>query len=248
MLTSRFVSLFGVIAGVFARRGYNIQSLAVGPSERDGMSRIVTVIPGNAESTSKIIKQLYKLVSVQSVSPSPFLQSCDTILLHAHMIHSSAIDIWLQESMTDSLLQKQIHHLTTNKLSFVYVLNLFNMLSALWLSYTTLSLRDKTYKYLCNSPARWLGVQNYNCYSWLCLASIQVHNAVQVTRPGLPNIFVTRVAHMKFGFRWRICQRSLSRLKSLCLSKSNVQLLCGQRSWHWQKSSTAISVMSVLTL
>ena len=53
---------------MLARRGYNIQSLAVGPSEREGMSRIVTVIPGaKNEGTSKISKQLLKLINVHTV-------------------------------------------------------------------------------------------------------------------------------------------------------------------------------------
>ena len=45
-----------------------MQSLAVGPSEREGMSRIITVIPGTKEGTSKITKQLYKLIHVEQVS------------------------------------------------------------------------------------------------------------------------------------------------------------------------------------
>ena len=56
---------------MFARRGYNVQSLAVGNSEVEGQSRIIMVIPGSAEGTSKIIKQLNKLVHVQQVLPSP---------------------------------------------------------------------------------------------------------------------------------------------------------------------------------
>ncbi len=55
------------VTGVFARRGYNVQSLAVGNSEVEGQSRIIMVIPGSAEGTSKIIKQLNKLVHVQQV-------------------------------------------------------------------------------------------------------------------------------------------------------------------------------------
>ena len=44
-----------------------MQSLAVGNSEVEGQSRITMVIPGSAEGTSKIIKQLNKLVNVLQV-------------------------------------------------------------------------------------------------------------------------------------------------------------------------------------
>lgn len=64
------------MTGVLARRGYNIQSLAVGNSETADLSRITTVIPGSKESSSKVIKQLLKLIHVHSVtdlSDLPFI-------------------------------------------------------------------------------------------------------------------------------------------------------------------------------
>lgn len=56
------------VTGVFARRGFNVQSLAVGNSEKEGMSRITTVVPADEVSVDKIIKQLYKLVYVRQVT------------------------------------------------------------------------------------------------------------------------------------------------------------------------------------
>lgn len=56
------------VTGLFSRRGYNVQSLAVGPSEKEGRSRICMVVPGDDISIPKLIKQLYKLVHVQNVS------------------------------------------------------------------------------------------------------------------------------------------------------------------------------------
>eukprot|EP00882_Tetradesmus_deserticola_P010476 GHRQ01011065.1.p1 GENE.GHRQ01011065.1~~GHRQ01011065.1.p1 ORF type:complete len:482 (+),score=214.19 GHRQ01011065.1:666-2111(+) len=55
------------VTQVFARRGYNVQSLAVGPSETPGDSRITMVVPGTSESVDKIIKQVKKLVYVKDV-------------------------------------------------------------------------------------------------------------------------------------------------------------------------------------
>ena len=48
------------IAGLFARRGFNIQSLAVGPAEQEGISRITMVLPGDNKIIEQLTKQLYK--------------------------------------------------------------------------------------------------------------------------------------------------------------------------------------------
>ncbi|HLP87345.1 MAG TPA: acetolactate synthase small subunit [Nostocaceae cyanobacterium] len=55
------------IASLFARRGFNIESLAVGPAEQGGVSRITMVVPGDDRVIEQITKQLYKLVNVLKV-------------------------------------------------------------------------------------------------------------------------------------------------------------------------------------
>ncbi|WP_267382716.1 acetolactate synthase small subunit [Cyanobacterium sp. uoEpiScrs1] len=56
------------IAGLFARRGFNIESLAVGPAETVGVSRIIMVVPGDKDSIEQLTKQLYKLINVLKVN------------------------------------------------------------------------------------------------------------------------------------------------------------------------------------
>lgn len=55
------------IAGLFARRGFNIESLAVGPAEQVGISRITMVVQGDDRVIEQISKQLYKLINVLKV-------------------------------------------------------------------------------------------------------------------------------------------------------------------------------------
>jgi acetolactate synthase-1/3 small subunit len=56
------------IALVFARRGYNIESLAVSPGSNDGFARMTILSRGDAENVDQIIKQLQKLVDVVFVT------------------------------------------------------------------------------------------------------------------------------------------------------------------------------------
>ena len=56
------------IAGLFARRGYNIESLAVGPTERPEISRItLQVTVSTPEVLEQIVKQLNKLIEVLKI-------------------------------------------------------------------------------------------------------------------------------------------------------------------------------------
>ncbi|MBM7025520.1 acetolactate synthase small subunit [Clavibacter zhangzhiyongii] len=52
------------VAGLFARRGFNIESLAVGASEIEGLSRITVVVDVEALPLEQVTKQLNKLVNV----------------------------------------------------------------------------------------------------------------------------------------------------------------------------------------
>ncbi len=52
------------VAGLFARRGFNIDSLAVGPTELAGLSRITVVVNEDDVQIEQITKQLNKLVNV----------------------------------------------------------------------------------------------------------------------------------------------------------------------------------------
>ena len=55
------------ISGLFARRGFNIESLAVGPAERRGVSRLTMVVEGDDRTVEQMTKQLDKLINVLGV-------------------------------------------------------------------------------------------------------------------------------------------------------------------------------------
>jgi acetolactate synthase-1/3 small subunit len=56
------------VSSLFARRGYNIFSLAVAPAENEGMSRITIVVDVESVPLEQITKQLFKLVEVIKIS------------------------------------------------------------------------------------------------------------------------------------------------------------------------------------
>ena len=52
------------IAGLFSRRGFNIETLAVGPTDDDSLSRITLTLDGALHPIDQVTKQLHKLVNV----------------------------------------------------------------------------------------------------------------------------------------------------------------------------------------
>lgn len=55
------------VAGLFGRRGFNIDSITVGESEEPGLSRMIIVTTGDDKTIEQVIKQLYKLIDVIKV-------------------------------------------------------------------------------------------------------------------------------------------------------------------------------------
>ncbi len=66
------------VAGLFSRRGYNIDSIAVGHSEEPNLSRMIIVVEADQEQVlEQIEKQLYKLIDVVKVNDLPVKESVE---------------------------------------------------------------------------------------------------------------------------------------------------------------------------
>ena len=59
------------VSGLFSRRGFNIESLAVGTTEDPKLSRMTIVVEGNEQDLEQITKQLYKLIDTLKVFDIP---------------------------------------------------------------------------------------------------------------------------------------------------------------------------------
>ena len=64
------------IAGLFARRGFNIDTLAVGPTDDESLSRITLTLDGAMHPIDQVTKQLHKLVNVIKIRD---LEPSDTV-------------------------------------------------------------------------------------------------------------------------------------------------------------------------
>ncbi len=56
------------VSGLFSRRGFNIESLAVGTCEEPSMSRMTIVVIGDDAQVEQVMKQLHKLIDVIKVT------------------------------------------------------------------------------------------------------------------------------------------------------------------------------------
>ena len=83
------------VAGLFARRAFNIHSLAVGPTELSGISRITVVVDAEGELLEQVTKQLNKLINVIKIvelSPESSVQR-DHILVKVRADASTRLQV-----------------------------------------------------------------------------------------------------------------------------------------------------------
>ncbi len=75
------------IAGLFARRGFNIDTLVVGPTDDEGLSRITLTLDGAMHPIDQVMKQLHKLVNVLKIRD---LEPGDTVARELALFKVSA--------------------------------------------------------------------------------------------------------------------------------------------------------------
>ena len=75
------------VAGMFAARGYNIDSLVVGRTEHPDMSRMTIVVKGDTEILEQVRKQLQKVINVVRVRDYSELENVqrDLMLIRIHV-------------------------------------------------------------------------------------------------------------------------------------------------------------------
>ena len=56
------------VTGLISRRGFNIESLSVGPTEDPTMSRVTAIVNADDVAFEQITKQLHKLISVHKIT------------------------------------------------------------------------------------------------------------------------------------------------------------------------------------
>jgi acetolactate synthase-1/3 small subunit len=77
------------VSNMFRRRGFNIQSISVGPTEKKEIARITITVGGDEKLVEQIVKQLRKLVEVIKVS---ILDPKNTVIRELALVKVAAPD------------------------------------------------------------------------------------------------------------------------------------------------------------
>ena len=75
------------VAGLFSRRGFNIHSLAVAPTENEKFSRITFTVDIEGTPLDQVVKQLDKLINVVDISELDPDASVERELMLLSLIH-----------------------------------------------------------------------------------------------------------------------------------------------------------------
>lgn len=81
VLVNNHPGLLSKVSGLFSRRNFNIESLAVGISEKPGCSRITITVIGDEATVDQVCKQLNKLIDVIEIEVLPRQESVQRELL-----------------------------------------------------------------------------------------------------------------------------------------------------------------------
>src|SRR5438876_2320027 len=84
------------IAGLFARRGFNIDTLTVGPTEDEQVSRVTLTVDGALHPIDQVTKQLHKLINVLKIRD---LEPADTVARELALFKVSAEGVQRGELM-----------------------------------------------------------------------------------------------------------------------------------------------------
>ncbi|MDD2569157.1 MAG: acetolactate synthase small subunit [Clostridia bacterium] len=68
VLVENKAGVLAKIAGLFGRRAYNMESLAVGTTERPDISRMTIVVDADEREIEQVMKQLHKVIEVLKIS------------------------------------------------------------------------------------------------------------------------------------------------------------------------------------
>ena len=85
------------VAGLFTRRAFNIESIAAGPTEDPGITRIHLVAQGDEGQLAQVTKQIRKLIDVLEVEPLPYAGAVtrELVLITVYSTHEARRDILL---------------------------------------------------------------------------------------------------------------------------------------------------------
>jgi len=88
------------VASLFSRRGFNIESLAVGPTEVAGISRMTVVVAMDRASLAQVIAQLDKLINVLTIEELQRQESVEREILLVKILADASIRSTILEIVT----------------------------------------------------------------------------------------------------------------------------------------------------